>query len=333
MTTATEEGRGGSEALGRDGARPVLAEGESTLPASKYGPDCVNGDWRVVVTVREHLISRSVWYNKGAWLPAEPSGPLEGQHFSEVIWPTWPASLAEEKATSPSPLKDLQQHWDEAISRLRDSAKWMSAVLGAALASVIPTAPLTGLGKGQTSTATAVLGVAGLLFLSITMLLILQVMRPSSVSYADIQGAEAPGGLRGALHNLVCTRWARSHAFESSLYRWQRTISDHPDLYLPCGVKSLVALRQLTTVEELTLVALSRARENASVEAAHTNLGHAQAARAARLYELRSAAATIVSVGMFYNARARSTVATYGGVTFGFLGLVAIVAAVAWPIH
>jgi hypothetical protein len=285
-------------------------------------PEWTNGEWRVEVTVHKHLISRSIWFRDTPWLAAKSSG---------VIWPTWPATLAEEKDTSPSPLKDLQQHWDEAISRLRNSAKWMSAVLGAALASVIPTAPLTGLGKGHTSTATAVLGVTGLLFLSITMLLILQVMRPQSVSYTDIQEAKAPGGLRGALRNRE--RWTKSHVFESPLYRWQRTITEHPDLYLPCGVKSLDILRQLMTVEELTLIALSQARENAEIDPARANIGLAQAARAARLYELRSAAATIAEVGTYYIARARSTVATFGGVAFGFLGLVAIVAAVAWPIH
>jgi hypothetical protein len=54
--------------------------------------------------------------------------------------------------------------------------------------------------------------------------------------------------------------------------------------------------------------------------------------RAARLYELRAAGASIVTLGAYYNVRARSTVATYGGVALSFLGVILVVAAVAWPI-
>lgn len=85
------------------------------------------------------------------------------------------------------------------------------------------------------------------------------------------------------------------------------------------------------TVEQLTLVALSRATEHASAAAAQKNLDDARAARAARLHELRTAAAKIVTVGAYYNVRARSTLATYGGVTFGLLEIISIIAAVAWP--
>jgi hypothetical protein len=87
------------------------------------------------------------------------------------------------------------------------------------------------------------------------------------------------------------------------------------------------------TVEQITLVALSRAREEVASDAARKNLNDAQAARAARLRELRTAAASIVAVGMYYIARARSTRAAYGGVALGLLGIVAIIAAVAWPIR
>jgi hypothetical protein len=353
MSIVTEAGQEGAEALGHDEKVTRLAWGKYSLPPTGGQSDRVNA-WDVKVVVYQHFISRRVRHHGKPWPAVEQHAPSGEQHAPsgeqhapsskhkawEVIWPTWPETLAEEMAASASPLKDLQEHWDVAIGRLRDSAKWISAVLGAALASVIPTAPLTGLGKGPTSTATAVLGVTGLLFLSITMVLILQVMRPQSLSYTEIQDAHAPDGSdiqsadgsHGGLYRRIC-KFIRNHALESPLYRWKQTIEAHPDLYLPCGVKSLEMLHQSMTVEELTLIALSRARETAKGEAAQTNLDHAQAARAARLYELRCAAATIVSVGEYYTARARSTLATYGGAIFGFLGLVTILAAVAWPIH
>jgi hypothetical protein len=82
------------------------------------------------------------------------------------------------------------------------------------------------------------------------------------------------------------------------------------------------------TVEEITLVALSRATEDVESDPVLQTLKGAQAARAARLHELRAAAATVVAMGTYYVARARTTVASYGGVTLGLLGLLAIAAAI-----
>ena len=59
----------------------------------------------------------------------------------------------------------------------------------------------------------------------------------------------------------------------------------------------------------------------------------AQAARAARLSDLRVAAARVAAVGEYYKLRYRSTWATYGGVVCGLLATAAIVAAFAWPLH
>ena len=42
-------------------------------------------------------------------------------------------------------------------------------------------------------------------------------------------------------------------------------------------------------------------------------------------------AASIVTMGAYYNVRARSTWATYGGVAFGVLGVILVIAAFAWP--
>lgn len=330
-TTVAGSEQTSAKAFMCDGDQQVLAEGEYSLPESEDRPSCVSGSWRVVVGVRDRLVTRSVCYYGQPWSSVRDSNSSDGQHPDEVIWPTWPATLAEEKATE-SPLEDLQRNWDTTINRLRDSAKWMAAVLGAALASLIPTAQLSGLSQRHISAAALVLGIGGLLFVSITLLLVLQVMRPRSVSYTGVQDAQLPTGMQGKLRDLVRKGWKDSHALESPLYGWKHTVGAHPDLYLPCGIYSLVTLRQAMTVEEMTLVALSRASERASNDTARENLSHAQAARIARLYELRTAAAKIVAVGMYYCAHARSTRATYGGVAFGFFGIVAIITAIAWPI-
>ncbi len=254
----------------------------------------------------------------------------DGHRQDEIIWPTWPNSVDEEIATLSTPLADLQQHWDESVSRMRDSAKWMATILGAALASLVPTAPLAG--RHHLSMVSACFGLAGLLCLALTMLLILRVMRPQMVSYEDIQDAEEPSNRRKKLYRLIQHRLRQNRTLGSPLFRWKQAIAQHPDLYLPCDVDNLRALRQSVMVEEMTLVALARARENAAGGSTRRKLNDAQAARAARLYELRAAAASIVTIGVYYKVRARSTVATYLGTALSALGIAAIVAAVTWPI-
>jgi hypothetical protein len=327
MAVIAEDEDGGVPGLRPDLAQLVLAEGEYSQHPSESRPTETRLEWRVVIHVREHLISRSVCYDDAPWL-------LGDQDRDEVIWPTWPATLADEIAAAASPLADLQQHWDGTVSRLRDSAKWMAAVLGAALASIIPTAPLADHLRGRPiPAAAAAAGVVGLLLVSITMLLVLQVMRPQLVSFADIQDAQPPSGFRGMLHSHAPRNMPPRYVLENPLYSWQITIRQDPDLYLPCGVDSLTELRQSIIVEEMTLVALARARESSGRHDVHEKLNDAQAARSARLHELRAAAAAIIAMGVYHKVRARSTWATFGGVTFGFLGIVAIVAAVAWPVH
>jgi hypothetical protein len=156
-------------------------------------------------------------------------------------------------------------------------------------------------------------------------------MRPQSVSYDEIQDAKAPGGLWGMVHGFTSKHSWFSQAFEGPLYKWKDNINKHPDLYLPCGVESLSALRALMVVEEITLMALARAEDNAISDVVSKQLREARAARAARLHELRGAAASVVALGVYYQVRARSTSATYWGIVFGLLGIIVIIAAVAWP--
>jgi len=237
----------------------------------------------------------------------------------EVIWPTWPARSQDEAVASPSPLADVQEYWSTVGNRLRDSAKWTAVVLGAALATVIGTSPLAGLREHRPQPVAIVLGAAGLVFLGVTMLLVLQVMRPQSVSFDHVQNAQKGKWWLPLPH--------------TALGKWRTIVEKQQDLYLPCGVRCLTGLRQSMIVEELTLVALSRAARNARDQAAREKFRQAQAARAARLLELRAAAAMVASVGEYYTLRYRSSWATYGGILCGLLATAAIVLAFAWPLQ
>ena len=237
----------------------------------------------------------------------------------DVIWPTWPAKSQDEAAASPSPLADVQEYWRTVGNRLRDSAKWTAVVLGAALATVIGTSPLTGMREHRPQPIAILLGAVGLAFLGVTMLLVLQVMRPQSVSFDQVQKAE-----KG--------KWWLPLP-QTALCKWRTIVEKQQDLYLPCGIRCLTGLRQSMIVEEMTLVALSRAARNARDQAAREKFCQAQAARAARLLELRAAAAMVASVGEYYTLRYRSSWATYGGILCGLLATAAIVLAFAWPLQ
>jgi hypothetical protein len=189
--------------------------------------------------------------------------------------------------------------------------------IGVAVATMIGTSPLAGMREHRPSPIAILVGSAGLVFLGITMFLVLQVMRPQSVSYTDVQYA-AP----------------RSDWFpQRPLYKWRRTVESQQDLYLPCGVKCLTSLRQSMIIEEITLMALSRATATARDQASREKLSDAQAARAAALSELRVTANRIAMVGEYYKLRYRSSWATYGGVLCGLFGTAAVVVAFAWPLH
>ena len=170
---------------------------------SERVPDGENDkvEWEVEVAPAGDVITRKVCRNGAPWNQCggstwEPAG-CDAFTKDLVIWPTWPTRSQDEAAASPSPLADVQEHWRTVGNRLRDSAKWTAAVLGAALATVIGTSPLAGMrehgmrGHGPPPIA-IFLGGAGLIFLGVTMFLVLQVMRPQAVQKPCAAGAALP---------------------------------------------------------------------------------------------------------------------------------------------
>jgi len=294
---------------GENGGEPVTWQVEVFRPRP--------GEVVTRVVTREDSCGRRRW-SQFCNAPAEDDNVPAGDEC-DVIWPTWPARSQDEAAASPSPLADVQEYWRTVGNRLRDSAKWTAVVLGAALATVIGTSPLAGMREHRPQPIAIVLGAAGLVFLGVTMLLVLQVMRPQSVSFDNVQKAG-----KG--------KWWLPLP-QTALCKWRTIVEKQQDLYLPCGVRCLTGLRQSMIVEEVTLVALSRAARNARDQAAREKFCQAQAARAARLLELRAAAAMVASVGEYYTLRYRSSLATYGGILCGLLATAAIVLAFAWPLQ
>jgi hypothetical protein len=224
----------------------------------------------------------------------------------------WAPGLLDIKLASTTPLMNIHDYWSKAGARLRDSAKWMAATLGLALGTLIGTSPLTEMHRYPPHAPAVGAGAIGLILLGITLFLLLQVMRPQSVSFDEVQRSDG----------------SRVDIFDP-LRKWKDTIESQQDLYLPCGVKCLTSLRQAMIIEELTLFALANAVSLCSREDLEV-LEKAQKGRAARLQELRDAACQVAVIGEFYRLRFRSSLATYLGLVCGLLGTASIIGAFTW---
>jgi hypothetical protein len=280
-----------------------------TLKTSSGTPEQSEASWTVVLSTDGDEIRRDIWQGKVAWETASEGWEPEG-----IIWPTWPVRPAEEMSAAEAALNGVQKYWNKSGNRLRDSAKWMATVLGAALATLVGTSPLAPLRQHHTTAEIALL-LTGLLLLCVTLFLIVQVMRPQTVSFTDVQHASTHGG-----------------PFGPALGRWRETVESQEDLYLPCGVKCLTSLRQSMIIEKITLMALAKAKEGRRHHGMGQKLEEAQEARGIRLTELRHAAAQVAMIGEYYKLRARSTRATYGGILCTLVGTAAIITAFTWPL-
>ena len=227
---------GGYEASspGEDaGAPPVSGcHAMETSDGQKDGKEVM---WQVKIELQGDLVSRKVWRGEETLEKG-----LDGWEPEGLIWPTWPGRSQEEFAASVLPLTAVEEYWSGAGKRLRDSAKWMATVLGAALAVIVGTSPLSEMTQRINHPTTLAAVSAGLLFLFVTLFLVIQVMRPQSVSFTDVQFATEN-----------CGFWKRVF-YGNALYKWQTIIEREPDLHLPCGVRSLTALRQAMIIEEIT---------------------------------------------------------------------------------
>jgi hypothetical protein len=85
--------------------------------------------WKIQLFTKGSLLKRRVWCGDQEW---DPYGATRQE--GSIIWPAWPGAATGPTATATSPLADVRDYWRAVGTRLRDSAKWTAAVLGAALA-------------------------------------------------------------------------------------------------------------------------------------------------------------------------------------------------------
>lgn len=282
--------------------------------------------WRVTVRPVDGVVKRTVKRGHQAHALEKWAGHETSWEPEKVIWPAWSPSLAPAAEHHTTPLGEAKEHWSKLGDRLRESAKWMSTVLSAALALLLGTSPLGRLSEASFNPTAVAWGVTGLGLLFVTLLLLLNVMQPSAVSFADVQTADR-AGVKDRMDPLV---------------RWKRVVESQQDLYLPCGISSLDGLRNAIIVEDATLDALacaiqhaaqaeSRAAGNVKVahwaSQQHSDLEQACRVRIARLHDLKRAVGEITAIGEFYLLRQRSWTACILGSLSTAGGIACVIAA------
>jgi hypothetical protein len=129
------------------------AENQPSAEQPPAVPRTEPDDWSKVKEVRCARVCRDSENN--VWRIYECDGPEKGP-FKELIWPVYvprPASESagdqggkkqDDKASDGSPaVSAADKYWAEAAGQARSTAKWIATSLGAALAAIIGTAPLT----------------------------------------------------------------------------------------------------------------------------------------------------------------------------------------------
>jgi hypothetical protein len=258
----------------------------------------------------------------------------------ETAWPIWVAKPEGETA-----VQEFQHGWQAAAEQTRSAAKWIATVLGAslaALAGLAGTAPLTGLRDEGLSTAAKWSGVVGLLLLAVTLSIVLRVLVPEQVTFADLERNTRFSGLRQDIEGDA----------------------EYRGLFLPIGIDSLAELRGRARVEELTLNAfaeqLAKLPATTKTDAASDDLAtntqprskrpspgtpepddpepkavrhltEAQAGRAAWLASLNLAMGQWTTIAAFTQLRGKAQLASRLGVPLGVAGTALVIGAFLAP--
>jgi len=231
-------------------------------------------DWAKVTGVRCARVCRDNRNNRNnAWRAYWCDGPENW--FKELIWPVYvpkPASESaggqggnkeggnkeDDKASGVSPaVSAADKYWAEAARQARSTAKWIATSLGAALAAIIGTAPLTPLGgKGvHWLSVPGVVITIGLVLLGLTLFLVTSVLVPGMTFFTNLKGSmDATRKDRLLAHLTVC----------SAQRALGRRAADEHGVLLPIGITSLDELGYRIQLETLTLDAIAKELETVS---------------------------------------------------------------------
>jgi hypothetical protein len=174
------------------------------------------------------VVKRKVAYDEGS---------ISGW-FRETVSPIYVPDRSDDKHTdSSAAMAEFQKHWDESATQARTTARWIATALGAALAALVGTAPLTGLSDDYIAWWAYGSAALGLVLVGVTLFLVLQVLVPGVTGFGDMMYDKDFAELRGKADRAK-------------------------GVMLPTGIQSLAELGVRADLEARTLNALAmRIRE------------------------------------------------------------------------
>lgn len=186
---------------------------------------------------------------------------LSKDTFTESFWPVYVPTPPSESAGGQggnndeskvsggaSAVAEADKYWAVAASQARSTAKWIATSLGAALAVIIGTAPLTPLGGEDVDwpSAPGVAIAVGMGLLGVTFFMVVSVLVPGITFLADLNKSKD--------NRLNQDRSWADHLVVSSGQRalGRRAATDHGVL-LPIGITSVDELGHRIRLDEMTL--------------------------------------------------------------------------------
>jgi hypothetical protein len=210
-------------------------------------------DWSTVQGICDVTVARDSQNN--SWRTYTCQGPEHGP-FTELIWPVYVPTPASESAGSQSgnndddqasgvspAVADAEKYWADAASQARSTAKWIATSLGAALAAVIGTAPLTPLSGKDVDWASrpGFTMFAAIALLGVTFFLVTGVLVPGINFFTDLRTAGKGNRLTEYLD------------VSSALRALGRKAGSDHGVLLPIGITSIDELGLRIRLEDVTL--------------------------------------------------------------------------------
>jgi hypothetical protein len=250
--------------------------------------------------------------------------------FTEPIFPIYVPPVAEQtdarttrSADQADPTATTDAFWAKAPDQARSTAKWIATVIGAALAAIVGTAPLSPLGGKDIDWVSlpGFLIVIGLVLLGGTIFLVLSVLVPGIPTFADLmKPIPVPKFLGWELPWWIPMSTPRA--------RWlmAEKVAEKNGVQLPIGIHSLNELGYGVRIEEMTLDKIAervaQTKDKVEIEAwtrVKTDRGH-------WLESLKSNVAQWTIVGSYLSVKVRSDRARSIGLVCGIVGGALLVA-------
>jgi hypothetical protein len=228
-------------------------------------------------------------------------GDGSSDEVNELVWPIWVPQVESDSSAS-----DFKKTWDDAASQSRTTAKWIASILGAALAALIGTAPLSGVRNEYIPWDAYLCAGIGLGLIVLTIYLVIRVLVPQVTLFTDLVISDDFDDLRSR-------------------------IQGGSGILLPIGIHTLAELGGRAQVEALTLNALAF---EATDHALQLSVDFAKAARDGRakwLNYLNQNIAQWTTVATYEEVRKRVGVARIWGLIAGAIGTASIILAFLLP--